>query len=138
MLSVSCPQLCSVCGRARGNQSIRNLDSMASSVLPKVDARLTTRFFVDWNTCQRPEKIVQSGVFIRPGAGPEFSHTDRRIEHGGVSVAQVYPLGNDVRIPAARDFNEDVGINKDRHFLGSRSRRLPRRRLRIYSNASQG
>jgi len=68
-------------------------------------------------TCQRPEKIVQGVVLIRPGAGPEFSYTDRRIKDGSVRVAQVYPFGNDVRIPAARDLNEDVGIDQDGHFL---------------------
>ena len=90
---------------------------MASSVLPQVDACLTTRFLVYRNTCQRPEKIVQRFVLIRPGAGPEFSHTDRRIKDGSVCVAQVYPFGDDVRIPAPRDLNEDVGIDKDGHFL---------------------
>src|SRR5579859_899049 len=117
MPAVSRPQLCSVRCRASGNQSIRNLDSMAPSVLAQVDARLTTRFFVDRNTCQRAEKIVQSFVLIGPGAGPKLSHTDRRVEDGSVSVAQVYPFGNNLRIPAARHLNKDVGIDKDRHFL---------------------
>src|SRR5712671_6440693 len=60
MLAVSRPQLCFVRRSAGSNQRIRDLHSMASPVLPQVDARLTTRFFVDRNTCQRPEKIVQS------------------------------------------------------------------------------
>src|SRR5438874_11431506 len=105
MLAVSRPQFCSVRHRACANQRVRNLDPMAPSVLPQVDARLTSRFLVDWNTSQRPEKIVQSVILTRPGACPEFSYTDRGIQDTSVGVTQVYPFGDDLRILAAGDFN---------------------------------
>ena len=90
---------------------------MAPSVLPRVDARPTARFFIQRGTCQRPEKIVQSVILIRPGAGPEFSYTDGRIQDSGVGVAQVYPLGDDAPISAARDFNQDVAIDENGRLL---------------------
>src|SRR5580704_15612430 len=115
MLAVSRPQFCSVRHRTSGDQRIRDLDSMAPSVLPQVDARLTPRFFVDGGACQRPEKIIQSVILIRSGAGPEFSYTDGRIQDTSVGVAQAYPFGDDVRIYTARDFNQNVGIDQNRH-----------------------
>jgi hypothetical protein len=73
MLAVSRLQLCSVRSGVLGNQRVRDLDSIVSSVLTQVDTRPTTRFRVDWNTRQRREEIVQSVVLIRAGAVSEFS-----------------------------------------------------------------
>ena len=138
MLAVSRPQLRSVRHCASGDQGIRDLDSRASSVLLQINACLTTHFFVDWSACQRPEKIVQGVILIRPSTGPEFSYTHGRIQDSTVGVTQAYPLGDDLRISTASDFNQDVGIDENGHRLRSRSSRSLRRRLRTYSTASRG
>jgi hypothetical protein len=60
---------------------------MAASIPTKVGTRLMTCFFIDRRTPESPEKILQSIILIRPGAGPEFGHTDGRIEDRGIGVA---------------------------------------------------
>jgi hypothetical protein len=70
MPAVSRPQLGAVCHRTGGDQRIRDLDSMAPPEFSQVSARLTARFFVDRSAGQRPKEIVQSFMFIWPGASP--------------------------------------------------------------------
>jgi hypothetical protein len=106
-----------MCNRASGDQGIRHLHSMATSILAQVDARLTTDFFVYKSAGQRLEKIIQCLMLIRPSAGPEFRYADRRIQNGGAGIAELNPFGNDVCILAARDFDQDVRIDENRHFL---------------------
>ena len=45
---------------------------------------LTTRLFVDRSACQRPKKTFQGVILTRPGASPEFSHTNGRIKDSGI------------------------------------------------------
>jgi hypothetical protein len=93
MLAVMRPQVCSTRYRTCGNRCIRDLDSMAPSVLPQLEARLTTDLFVNRNTSQRLEKIVQNIILIGPRAGPELIHSDGRIQDSSVGLAQPDPFG---------------------------------------------
>jgi hypothetical protein len=141
MLVVPRPQLRAIFHRTRGNQCIRDFHAVAQSVLSQPYSGPMPRFFPDRGARQRTEKVVQSVMLMRPGACPQFRHTHRRIEHGSVGVAQLHPSGYDIRISAARDFDQNVGIDKNGHpFRGPsfprRSKRPLRRRLRTYRTAS--
>ena len=94
VFAVSRPQLGVVHHRAGGDQRIRDLNSMAPTILLEVNARLMSRFFVDGCTCQRPKQVVQSVMLVEPRAGPQLvamtyrsvAEAERPPERRGASI----------------------------------------------------
>ena len=73
------------------------------------------------------EKSFQLRIFGETGPGPEFRCTYGREEDERIGIAQFHPLCNNRGITVSGDFDENVGIDEDRHRLPNLSTLEPLR-----------
>lgn len=69
---------------------------------------------------------------------PEFRCGDRRVEDCATRLTQFPPPRKNVVVPLATNFDDDVGIDQNRHRLPGLSGRLSRRSPRTYSSVESG
>lgn len=133
VFTVPCPKQRASGNGACGNECVAKLNTMTFSIAPQVFSGPPADFSIGWNADQSAEQLGQTFVFRRTGSRPEFSHANRREENECIGCTQLYPFRDNGGVPSAGDFDEDIGVNKNRHCPRSLSNLDPRRRLRTSS-----
>src|ERR1035438_4955361 len=101
---------------------------MAFAVAAQVFSRSPPDRRIGGHANERVKKSFQFWVFGQPGPGPEFCRRYGREKDERVGFAQFHPLCKNRGITASGDFDENVGIDEDRHRSLNLSSREPRRR----------
>ncbi len=136
VFAVAGPELSTVLDCCRSDQGIADFQAMTFAVLPEECAGQFTDLLRCYRACQDLEEACSFFLFLRPSARPYFCCCHRRVKNGSIRIRECLPPRlNDV-VSRSKNFNHDVGIEKDVQSIPSLSMRSSSRKFRMYVSVS--
>ena|SRR5215469_9235434 len=105
MLAVARPQLQAPNRSRRRNERVSQFYVMALRILPKIGSCAGPNLGVNRHAIQRSEKRVQSSIFVRQSAVPQFRDGDWGERNNYLSLSQLVPSHEQSVISCARDLD---------------------------------
>src|SRR5215469_801047 len=136
MFAVARPQRGLAVNGRGGDEGIGDFNAVAAGIAPHQFAGTPSDRFIDGRALDEREELLDCSHLRWPGSRFDFGDADWARQHLNIRGSEFGPLRKNKVISPSEDFDDDVGVEQDRHLSPRRSMRVYARRRRTMVSVS--